>query len=195
MCNEGGHVVDGDGGIIGLDEEAVEWGGEQCGRVEPWAVGQVTASIEPCAGHVLVAPHAVDGQGHIGQLGAVARGENLLGSPHAVDDNGEACVMGKLEVADKERFLCFQVGSAQAVHPGLADGEHLGVAGASLQQGNVARGDGLQGVPGMKAHRVPQSRLWVKVPRIDRDEGRGGIRTMGVEVEEHFSWQLLVVSC
>ena len=74
--------------------------------------------------------------------------------------------------------------ATQAIDARLADGEHLGVTSALPQQVKIAIGEILDIVPRMKAHRVPQAWLRVETARIHGDESAGGVKPMGMEVED-----------
>ena len=74
--------------------------------------------------------------------------------------------------------------ATQAIDARLADGEHLGVTSTLPQQVKIAIGEILHIVPRMKAHRVPQAWLRVETARIHGDESAGGVKPMGMEVED-----------
>ena len=131
-----------------------------------------------------VASHAVDDEGDVVEVAVAAGGQYLLGSPHIVDDDGLAELMGEDQVAHEGLGLRRQFGPAQGVDACLADGKHLGVAGALLKQAVIVIGEGVDAVPGMKAHRIPLSRLRVKATRIHRNEGCGGFEPMGMDIED-----------
>ena len=92
--------------------------------------------------------------------------------------------MGHLEMAHEYPSLGIKVSTAQAVHPRLADGEHLRMPGTLFQQVKVGIVEAVHIVPGMVSHRVPQPRLRGKLPRIDSDECRRGVSAMGMAVDD-----------
>ena len=83
----------------------------------------------------------------------------------------------------KQRFLKCHVTATQSVQSRLADGEHLGMTGTLLQQGKIGIGHAIGSVPRMKTDRIPQTWLRVKPSRVHRDESSGGVKPMGMEVE------------
>lgn len=179
-----GDVCDGNVAVIGLDEQAVQGGGEQSGRVEAGAVGEIAACVQQGAGDMGVAPHAVDNEGDIVEACLAAGIEHVLGGPDVVHHHGFAQFMRQLQVTDEYQGLDIKGCSAEGVHAGLADGKHLGVAGAQFQQSEVGNGEFVHMFPWMKAHRVPLARLRVKAARVSRDQRGDGIRTMGVDVDD-----------
>ncbi len=187
LGNEVGDVADGNGSVVGLDEQAVERGDLQGGGVETSAEGEVATRIEPCACHMGIAAHAVDGKLHIGQASTPTGIKHLSRRPHAVHHDGLSQVMRQLEMTHKQRFLQCHIAATQSVQPRLADSEHLGVTGTLLQQVKIGIGDTMGSVPRMKTDRIPQTGLRVKPSRVHRDESSGGVKPMGMEVENiHF---------
>ena len=96
LGNLGGDIADGNGSVIGLDEQAVERGDLQGGRVETSAEGEVATRIEPCACHMGIAAHAVDGKRHIGQASTPTGIKHLSRRPHAMHHDGLSQVMRQL---------------------------------------------------------------------------------------------------
>lgn len=125
-----GHFADGDGAVVGLDEHMVEWGGLQRGGIEPQAVGEVATGVEQGACDMLIAPHPVDGQRHVVEVGTTSAGEDVLRSPDVVDDDRQVELPGQLQVTREYRLLDVGLSAPGVVYSRLADGEHLFMAGA-----------------------------------------------------------------
>ena len=105
LGNLGSGVADGNGSVIGLDEQAVERGDLQSGGIETSAEGEVATRIEPCACHMGIATHTVDGKRHIGQASTPTRIKHLSRRPHAVHHDGLSQVMRQLKMTHEQRFL------------------------------------------------------------------------------------------
>ena len=100
-----GDCGDGEAAVVGLDEEAVQRGGLQGGRVEAGTVGEIAARIEQGARYMGVAPHAVDDECDLVECGLAAGVENVLSGPHVMNNNGFAELVRQLQVMDENRCL------------------------------------------------------------------------------------------
>ena len=179
-----GDFLDGDGGFVGFDQEAVEWGGSQGIGVETGAEREVAPCVEQRACDVLIASHTVDGKRHCGESRPASCGQDFLGASHVVNHRWFAQAVSKLQMANQDVGLAVEVPSAQGVHTRLTDSQDLWVTGASLQQIEIVIGERAHTVPGMKSNRIAQAGLRVEMPWVHRDERCGGVRAMGMEVEE-----------
>ena len=166
LGNLGSGVADGNGSVIGLDEQAVERGDLQGGRVETSAEGEVATRIEPCACHMGIAAHTVDGKRHIAQASTPTGIKHPSRRPHTMHHDKATQVMRQLEMTHEQRFLQYHIAATQGIQSRLADGEHLGMTGTLLQQVKISIGHAIGSVPRMKTHRIPQTGLRVKPSRV-----------------------------
>ena len=195
LGDEVSHLADGDGAVIGLDEQTVEWGGGEGVDIGAGTEGQVAAVVKQELCHALIGAHAVDGERHMGESCLPPDIEDALGCPDTVHNDRFAQGMCELQVAQKCCGLGVEVTATQGVHACLADGKHLGMPGTSLEHYPVVLGEGVDAMPRMEAHRVVAPWLGVELPWIYRDECIPGIGAMGMEVEDgHFSFWFLVPS-